>query len=444
MIRDVYRREQPDQQTEDLLPDPSGVLKEGGYIDIDHDEHWWIPSGRLFYSADPDASAASELFYARRHFFTPRRFQDPFGNTTLVTPDVHDLILVQSRDAAGNTTTSLTDYRVLAPKQVTDANRNRVEVAFDALGMVTGTAIMGKEGDGEGDSLDDFVTNLNESAILGQIHHPLRDPGEILQGATTRFIYDLFAFMRSRGEKHPQPAVTSTLVRETHFSDLAPGQPTKIQHLFSYSDGFGRIVQQKGLAAQGPLEPSGPEVNPRWIGSGWTIFNNKGKPIRKYEPFFAATHEFQFSNRVGVTATLFYDPVERVIATLHPEHVYEKVVFDPWRQATWDVNDTVLERNPAEDPDVGSFFRRLPENEYLPTWYERRHRKGSFGHKEKEEAAAKTAVHACAPRLLIWQPSDEPSWWCSLNRFQQDEETKRRVHSYPQWSFGRRRANDCG
>jgi RHS repeat-associated protein len=422
VIRDVYRREQPDQQTEDLLPDPSGVLKEGGYIDIDHDEHWWIPSGRLFYSADPDASAASELFYARRHFFTPRRFQDPFGNTTLVTPDVQDLILVQSRDAAGNTTTSLTDYRVLAPKQVTDANRNRVEVAFDALGMVTGTAIMGKEGDGEGDSLDDFVANLNESAILGQIHHPLRDPGEILQGATTRFIYDLFAFMRSRGEKHPQPAVTSTLVRETHLSDLAPGQPTKIQHLFSYSDGFGRIVQQKGLAAPGPLEPSGPEVNPRWIGSGWTIFNNKGKPIRKYEPFFAATHEFQFSNRVGVTATLFYDPVERVIATLHPEHVYEKVVFDPWRQATWDVNDTVLERNPAEDPDVGSFFRRLPENEYLPTWYERRH-KGSFGHKE-EEAAAKTAVHARTPKTAYLDTLGRTFLVVDLNRFQQDEETK--------------------
>ena len=38
---------------------------------------------------------------------------------------------------------------------------------------------------------------------------------------------------------------------------------------------------------------------------------------------------------------LFYDPLERVVATLHPNHTYEKVVFDPWQQATWDVNDTV-------------------------------------------------------------------------------------------------------
>ena len=45
---------------------------------------------------------------------------------------------------------------------------------------------------------------------------------------------------------------------------------------------------------------------------------------------------------VGVSPVLFYDPVERVVATLHPNHTWEKVVFDPWRQETWDVNDTVL------------------------------------------------------------------------------------------------------
>ena len=46
---------------------------------------------------------------------------------------------------------------------------------------------------------------------------------------------------------------------------------------------------------------------------------------------------------------LFYDPVERVVATLHPNHTWEKVVFDPWRQETYDVNDTV-----AIDPRIRS------------------------------------------------------------------------------------------
>ena len=73
----------------------------------------------------------------------------------------------------------------------------------------------------------------------------------------------------------------------------------------------------------------------RWVGSGWTVFNNKGKPVRQYEPFFSATHRYEFEREMtdtGVSPVLFYDPVERVVATLHPNHTWEKVVFDPWRQ----------------------------------------------------------------------------------------------------------------
>ena len=58
---------------------------------------------------------------------------------------------------------------------------------------------------------------------------------------------------------------------------------------------------------------------------------------------------------------LFYDPAERVVATLHPNHTYEKVVFDPWQQTTYDVNDTVRRRatretgDPRTDPDIGGY-----------------------------------------------------------------------------------------
>ena len=59
----------------------------------------------------------------------------------------------------------------------------------------------------------------------------------------------------------------------------------------SYSDGFGREIQKKVQAEPGPLVNKGPTVDPRWVGSGWTIFNNKGKPVRQYEPFFDDTHD---------------------------------------------------------------------------------------------------------------------------------------------------------
>jgi RHS repeat-associated protein len=420
VIRDIYRRKTPDQPVEDLLPDPQPVLSEGGYVDLDGDGHWWIPSGQIFYSPSEQDDAAAELAYARRHFFTPRRYRDPFGNTTRVTYDVHDLTLVSTRDAAGNTVTSLTDYRVLAPKRVTDANRNRTAALFDALGMLAGAAVMGKEGDGEGDSLDGFIPDLDQPTILAHIRHPLRNPHAILRGASTRFVYDLLAFARTRSDPQPQPAVSCTLARETHLSGLAPDEQTKIQHSFSYSDGFGRIAQKKGRAAPGPLTPEGSKIDPRWVGSGWTIFNNKGKPVRQYEPFFSATHEFEFANIVGVSATLFYDPVGRVIATLHPERTYEKVIFDPWQQVTWDVNDTVLEHNPANDPDVGGFFRRLPEDDYLPTWYERRGN-GELGQKEKE-AAEKTAAHARTPKTVYVDTLGRPFLTVDINRFERDDE----------------------
>ena len=47
-------------------------------------------------------------------------------------------------DAVGNVTSAVNDYRVLLPATVTDPNGNRVGLAFDVLGRVTATAVMGK------------------------------------------------------------------------------------------------------------------------------------------------------------------------------------------------------------------------------------------------------------------------------------------------------------
>jgi hypothetical protein len=66
-------------------------------------------------------------------------------------------------------------------------------------------------------------------------------------------------------------------------------------------------------------------------------------------------------------------------------------VFDPWQQTVYDVNDTVT-RNPKTDDDVKGFFTRLPDAEYLPTWYEAR-KNGQLGPHE-QAAAAKAVVHA--------------------------------------------------
>ncbi|GHO98832.1 hypothetical protein KSF_088800 [Reticulibacter mediterranei] len=442
LLAEVYRRKR-NGDVEDLLPDLVAMLgNEGGYIQSneykttgwfphdDPDDTWWTFSGQVFYSPDSNDTPAQERIYAQQHFFQPHRYQDPFGQTTTVSYDYYDLLLLETRDAMGNRITAgvrdrdgkllmaSLDYRVLQPTLIMDANRNQAAVAFDALGMVVGTAIMGKPEEHLGDSLDDFEVDLPEDVIAAHVEDPFADPYSILQHATTRLLYDLFAYWKTRNTPNPRPTLVYTMVRETHDADLAPGQQTKIQHSFSYSDGFGREIQKKMQAEPGPLEEDGPEIKQRWVGSGWTIFNNKGKPVRQYEPFFSDTHRFEFARKVGVSPILFYDPVERVVATLHPNHTYEKVVFDPWQQTTWDVNDTALQTEPQDDPDVGDFFRRLPEADYLPTWYTLREN-GALGSQE-QDAAHKAAVHARTPTVAYFDTLGRTFLTVAHNRYEHD------------------------
>lgn len=423
---------------ENLLPDPANTLggqggDRGGYVNLDNSEQWWIPSGRVFFSPEAMDTSAQELAYARQHFFLPRRYRDPYhthavSTESFVTFDAYDLLIVETSDPLGNRLTvgerdtdgKLTvkgnDYRVLQPRMQMDPNRNRSAVAFDALGLVVGTALMGKPvpAAAEGDTLDGFDEDLSEEVILDHLADPLADPHSILGHATTRLVYDLFAYQRTKDHPDPQPPVAYLLARESHDGDPIPAGGLKTQHSFSYSDGFGREIQRKIQAEPGPvpkrdaagkliLDAGGQpqmtthDVSPRWVGSGWTVFNNKGNPVRQYETFFTDTHRFEFNAQIGVSPVLCYDPVGRVVATLQPDHTWKKVVFDPWRQETWDANDTVLALDPRTDPDVGAFFQLLPETEYLPTWHTLRIG-GALGPRE-QEAARKAAIHAATPSI---------------------------------------------
>jgi RHS repeat-associated protein len=379
-----------DRVTDPVLGD------DGGYVHCEGDYNWWIPSGQVLYSTNENDTPMQELAFAQAHFYLPHRFRDPFGNTAKVTYDAHNLLVQQTTDPLGNVVSAEHDYRVLQPFRMTDPNGNGSEVAFDVLGLVAGTAVMGKVSETRGDSLNGFVADLDQAQIEAFLAAPLGPSAPLLlAGATTRIVYDVDRFRRLGDIT--KPAYAATLVRETHLSDPLPAQGLKIQVGFSFSDGFGREIQKKIQAEPGSLTKGGPVVNPRWVSSGWTIFNNKGKPVRQYEPFFDDTNDFRFGNQVGVSSTLFYDPVERVVATLHPNHTYEKVIFDPWRQESWDVNDTVLQSDPRQDSDVAPFFERLPDADYLPTWHDSR-KNGQLG-LDEQDAANKAAVHASTPSV---------------------------------------------
>jgi RHS repeat-associated protein len=417
-----------------LIPDVNAVLSGGGYVSsqelkirgvfpgTDPDGEWWRPSGRAYFSINALDTSQIELAIARQNFFNPRRYRDPFGAETIVDFDTYNLLPKRAVDALNNETlVESYDYRVMQPNMLRDPNGNRTAAKFDVLGLVAGTAVMGKAGEQEGDTLDGFNAVLPATEIDGFFN--ATEPGllahNLLRGATSRVIYDVDRFERSKtafpnNPEKWQPSYAATITRETHVSNLAPGELTKLQLAFSFSDGFGREIQKKVQAEPGPtplrdvngaiiVDADGyplmtsSETTPRWAASGWTIFNNKGKPVRQYEPFFSDTHKHEFGVIVGVSPVLFYDPAGRVIATLHPNHCYEKVTFDPWLQVTHDVSDTVL-LDPRTDPDVAGgmagYFTALNDPTWK-TWYQRRI-SGALGVVEKD-AAEKSAGHAGTP-----------------------------------------------
>jgi RHS repeat-associated protein len=389
------------------------ILNSGGYVHSEGDANWWIPSGRVFYSPNVTDTPTAELAFARQHFFLPQRARDPFGNTAFTDYDPYDLLTTRTIDPLGNRTSAEQDYRLLQPFRVTDANGNRAEVAFDTLGLVAGTAVMGKVTETKGDSLSGFQPDLSPQQLETFLADPLGNAVELLGQATTRIVYDLDRY-RTTG----QPAFAAVLARATHASDPLPSGGLKVQVGLGYSDGFGREIQKKIQAEPGPVVEGWPIVSTRWVGTGWTIFNNKGKPIKQYEPFFDDTHVFRFGNEVGVSSMLFYDPVEQVVATLHPNHTWEKVVFDPWRQESWDVNDTAQIPDPRIDPDIGGFFQGLAEIDYLPTWNAQRE-SGSLGPHE-QAAAAKTRIHAATPSVAHADSLGRTFLTIAHNRFERD------------------------
>jgi len=299
--------------TPDLLTGEYGALvsapllqSEGRYAFADG--VWWAPSGQTIFDA--------------KQFYLPVEAIDPFGAHHHVRYDGHALLVREVEDPLGNRVTATNDYRVLGPVLLTDPNLNRTAVELDALGMVVATAVMGKAGAGEGDTLAD---------------------------PTTRLVYDVL-----RWQTAARPAYVHTLAREQH----GVANP-RWQETYSYSDGFGREVLRKVQAEPGPVpvldaegnlernpdgSPKTRDVDDRWVGTGRTVFDNKGNPIKKYEPFFSDTHDYEDEQALaewGVTPVLRYDALGRLIRTDQPNGSYALVVLGAWTQEAWDENDTV-------------------------------------------------------------------------------------------------------
>ncbi|MBX9849357.1 MAG: hypothetical protein K2X64_08680 [Rhodocyclaceae bacterium] len=248
------------------------------------------------------------------------------------------------------------NLRVLQPRKVTDPNGNVSEVKFSPSGLVIATWIKGKNG--EGDQIE----------------------------PSSRLSYDFLAF-RNTGK----PIYVRAIKRCHHDTeiDIPPLERDKTIESHEYSDGFGRVIQTRTQGEDvhfGDIRLGGGEnilpadqndgrggsivgvVNvdlnqPNVIVSGWQVYDNKGKVVEKFEPFFSHGWDFEpeINSRHGVHAELYYDPRGQVIRTVNPDGSEQRVIYGtpssviygtpsslsdpfniiptPWEAYTYDPND---------------------------------------------------------------------------------------------------------
>lgn len=288
---------------------------------------WWVTGG--FTQYDPD------------NFYSTTKIKDIWGNMTEVEFDTIGLLPIRIKDPLKNEIKAVYDYRILQPLEITDPNGNKQQVAYDGFGRVIRTAIVGKNGEGDllnrNNARNVFAENDTETSVVEYHHREFYDNGK--------------------------PNFVHTYTRETHYKDLDIGKESRWMEARVYSDGFGQELQTKAKVAPGiafyvengirkskdtrlETDPN-PEIEKekkkRWLGTGRTIYDNKGQAVKQYEPYFSTTKDYENEEELvmwGVSPFIHYDAVGRVYRTDMPDGTYTKVEFTPWMSKTYDANDT--------------------------------------------------------------------------------------------------------
>jgi len=292
----------------------------------DHEPGWYAESARLMYdfqlpSPLPTNEQVGRVFESL----------DVFESFSSIAYDAFLMMPLTSTQylypygGSGITliTTAEYDYRVMQPFKVTDVNDNISVFDFSPLGLLRATALIGKGTEG------DYITNT------GGFYDRY--------APSVKMDYDFFAFMNDG-----DPVWVETINRELHYQQSA-SSPTIIK--VEYSDGFGRLLQTRvqaedvifgdqkfgssGLPAiQGNnADAVGTErdlSDPlNVVVSGWKIYNNKGKVVEQYEPFFDSGFDFVLpsTNDYGKKIRMFYDALGRVVKTLNPDNSQQWVMY---------------------------------------------------------------------------------------------------------------------
>jgi RHS repeat-associated protein len=339
------------QEFRDRLPSLGGYLFQLGGADSAHVRGYFVVAEQRRYDFQENpAGEGRGLLKATR---------DPLGRETNIAYDDFDLLPTEVIDPANLSTKAKYNYRVFQPREVTDPNGNTTVFSFTRLGLLESTFVSGKNAEGD------------------------------QKRPSVRLVYDLFAFVERK-----QPISVRTVRHIHHDSETDVPQPQRDQTIetVEYSDGFGRLIQTRtqtedvifGNPLFGgdilPATQSDPATKQDVVGqknadpensnvvvSGWQIYDNKGRVVEKYEPFFSKDWDYAQPQdmELGQKVMMFYDPRGQVIRTSNPDGSEQGVIYGvpvdlddpeefsptPWEAYIYDANDNAGRTHHDESQD---------------------------------------------------------------------------------------------
>lgn len=284
----------------------------------------------------------TQTYYGADQFYLLKQTADTFGAMTEINRyDDYHLLPVEITDPAGHQTIVKTiDYQVVNPQKIQDINQNYTEFLFDPLGLVVVSSIYGTtEGKAAGDdTLADYVVypEATLTDICQDTPQELRQ--KYVQMGSTYFAYDMLTWKQNK-----QPVYAISLRREVHLHTPG-GENSPLQIEVTFSDGFGRELQTKlkvdqditpDLACHSEVEDDCPGC---WLTTGKTVYNNKGEPVKQYEPFFSSTGTYH-DTATGPYYTFLYDALSRRVGLITPLAYRQTVEFTAWTQQERDEDD---------------------------------------------------------------------------------------------------------
>ncbi|WMU75285.1 virulence protein (plasmid) [Enterobacter bugandensis] len=293
---------------------------------------WAIRSGATVYG-----SAAQ--------FWRPQAYHtSSLTGASTLTWDPHFCVVTQHQDAAGLNVSVACDWRFLSPVQLTDVNANVHRITLDALGRVTSMRFSGTENGLPAGYSNSVFTPPDEADSAIAVTPPLP--------VAQCYVYVPDSWANEGAEKIPPHVVILTTDRYDNDAEQ------QIRQQVIFSDGFGRELQTStrfeageawqrssggGLVLGENGLPVAAVTDFRWAVSGRTEYDNKGQPVRTYQPCFLNDWRYvsDDSARQDLYADMhYYDPTGRVVQVLTAKGYLRRTLFTPWFTVFADENDS--------------------------------------------------------------------------------------------------------